>query len=65
MRKVYQCEIGIILKTEKKIFHIYCQYYFSFEQCNYTIAPNYFCLVVTTNNNYNFACAKNPVSLNA
>ena len=28
-----------ILKSGKLIFHIYSRYYFSFDQCNYTLSP--------------------------
>ena len=37
-----------ILKSGKLIFHIYSRYYFSFEQCNYTLGPTTLVFVEST-----------------
>ena len=46
-----------ILKSGKLIFHIYSRYYFSFEQCNYTLSPTTPVFVESTIYNCIFACA--------
>ena len=51
------------MKSGKLIFHIYSRYYFSFEQCNYTLSPTTLVFVESTIYNCNFCLRRNPVDL--